>query len=598
MKVVLSKTPKTAAQGQGYRERTRRPPAPDATASKAGPHPALQIACRARCASSPASSRPGRKHLGNYIGAIRQYVDGPGPRRSGDLLHRRPARDHGRPTSRPSCASALYDTTAMLLAAGLDPDRCVLFRQSDVREHTELTWLLTRGDGGRRAQPHAPVPRQVGRASASSSAPGCSSTRCCRPPTCWPTGRHEVPVGEDQREHLELMRDVAQRFNARFGEDILVVPEHRIPEVGARIMDLQDPTRKMSTTGGSEEGTRLVLDEPEGDREEVQARGHRLRRREIVRAPDKPGVSNLIDILAVARGVDAGRRSRRDMADARGYGDLKVADAEAVVGDARAGARALRGAAPRRGRAGGELAAGAEKARAIARTRSPTCARRWAGRPAALTASLAGAGPRRPIRASVQSESGAGARDEVVRPSRADCRAVLGVACWIIAPIGRGTREVYVARTVEHAAAGRSRAVELDEVVRSTLTVADDRTRRRSSRAHAAMPRRSSSRRSRRRRQRTDDADESALPAARMRSTDRSAVAPGRCIARSTAEGEVARARRPSARSVAASRRDVCSRPVILDGVGRCLATARRAHGHAVLGRTVWPGHVRYDAAA
>ena len=89
----------------------------------------------------------------------------------------------------------------------------------------------------------------------------CSSTRCCRPPTCSPTAPHEVPVGEDQREHLELMRDVARRFNARFGEDILVVPEHRIPEVGARIMDLQDPTRKMSTTGGTPEGTVYVLDD-------------------------------------------------------------------------------------------------------------------------------------------------------------------------------------------------------------------------------------------------------------------------------------------------------------------------------------------------
>ena len=87
----------------------------------------------------------------------------------------------------------------------------------------------------------------------------------------------EVPVGEDQREHLELMREIARRFNARFGEDVLVVPEHRIPEVGARIMDLQDPTRKMSTTGGSEEGTVLVLDEPATIDEEVPPRGDRLR---------------------------------------------------------------------------------------------------------------------------------------------------------------------------------------------------------------------------------------------------------------------------------------------------------------------------------
>ena len=96
----------------------------------------------------------------------------------------------------------------------------------------------------------------------------------------------EVPVGEDQREHLELMRDVARRFNARFGDgrEVLVVPEHRIPRSGARIMDLQAPERKMSTTGGTEQGTVLVLDDPAGDREEAQERRHRLRQRDQARA--------------------------------------------------------------------------------------------------------------------------------------------------------------------------------------------------------------------------------------------------------------------------------------------------------------------------
>ena len=86
---------------------------------------------------------------------------------------------------------------------------------------------------------------------------------------------NEVPVGEDQRQHVELMRDVAERFNARFGET-LVVPELRVPEVGARIMDLQVPDKKMSTTGGSPQGTVLVLDEPDDDRQEGPLRGHRL----------------------------------------------------------------------------------------------------------------------------------------------------------------------------------------------------------------------------------------------------------------------------------------------------------------------------------
>ena len=115
----------------------------------------------------------------------------------------------------------------------------------------------------------------------------------------------EVPVGEDQREHLELMRDVARRFNARFGdgEDVLVVPEHRIPEVGARIMDLQDPTRKMSTTGASEQGTVYVLDEPQAIEKKLKS-AVTDSGSEVRREPDKPGVSNLIEILAAVRGVD------------------------------------------------------------------------------------------------------------------------------------------------------------------------------------------------------------------------------------------------------------------------------------------------------
>jgi tryptophanyl-tRNA synthetase len=142
---------------------------------------------------------------------------------------------------------------------------------------------------------------------------------------------NEVPVGEDQREHLELMRDVARRFNARFGdgEEILVVPEHRIPEIGARVMDLQDPTRKMSTTGGSEGGTVYVLDEPAAITKKLKS-AVTDSGREIERSPEKPGVSNLIEILAVARETTP-EQVEADMAGARGYGDLKVAAAEAVV---------------------------------------------------------------------------------------------------------------------------------------------------------------------------------------------------------------------------------------------------------------------------
>ena len=224
----------------------------------------------------------GRKHLGNYIGAIIQYVDGPGPRRSGDLLHRRPARARPSPTTRPSCASARYDTAALLLAAGLDPERCILFRQGDVPEHTELTLAAVERHLARRAQPHAPVPRQVRRRSASWSSAGLLFYPVLMAADVLAYRAHEVPVGEDQREHIELMRDVAERFNARFGET-LVVPEGRIPEVGARVRDLQEPERKMSTTGGTpSRAPSTSLDEPDAIVQEVQARGRPTPAREIV----------------------------------------------------------------------------------------------------------------------------------------------------------------------------------------------------------------------------------------------------------------------------------------------------------------------------
>jgi tryptophanyl-tRNA synthetase len=137
----------------------------------------------------------------------------------------------------------------------------------------------------------------------------------------------EVPVGDDQRKHIELMRDIAERFNARFG-DTFVVPRHRIPAVGARIMDLQFPDRKMSTTGGGEQGTVYVLDEPAMI---VKKFGSAVTDsgREVVRAPEKPGVSNLIEILAAVRETTP-EAVEQEFADA-GYGTFKRAVADAVI---------------------------------------------------------------------------------------------------------------------------------------------------------------------------------------------------------------------------------------------------------------------------
>jgi tryptophanyl-tRNA synthetase len=305
----------------------------------------------------------GRKHLGNYIGAIRQYVEGqdrgdPAIYCIVDMHAISVAYD---PTE---LRERVYDTTAILVAAGLDPARCVLFRQSDVREHTELTWLLSSVTAvGELNRMHQFRDKSVAQRELVSAALLFYPVLMAADVLAYRA--HEVPVGEDQREHLELMRDVARRFNARFGDDILVVPEDRIPDVGARIMDLQEPGNKMSTTGGTPEGTVLVLDEPATIEKKIK-RAVTDSGTDIMRSPDKPGVTNLIDILAVARGARP-EAVEQDMQSARGYGDLKAATAQAVVemlAPVRERYLELR---PDEQRLEAILAEGAEKARAVAR---------------------------------------------------------------------------------------------------------------------------------------------------------------------------------------------------------------------------------------
>ncbi len=312
----------------------------------------------------------GRKHLGNYIGAIQQYVAG--QQRAvdaGDVaiycivdLHATTVAYD--PTE---LRERLYDTTALLLAAGLDPQRCVLFRQSDVQEHAELCWLLcsvtAHGDLNRMHQFKDKSAQQRELVSA-----GLFLYPALMAADVLAYRANEVPVGDDQRQHVELMRDIALRFNARFTPEaapVLVVPEHRIPAVGARIMDLQEPTRKMSTTGGTVEGTIYVLEEPAAllkkFKRAVTDSDTEIR---FDRAA-KPGVSNLLELLAVARGTSIAE-AEASMADARGYGDLKLATADAVqtmLAPVRERYDALRADEAAIEAA---LAAGAEKARTIA----------------------------------------------------------------------------------------------------------------------------------------------------------------------------------------------------------------------------------------
>jgi tryptophanyl-tRNA synthetase len=307
----------------------------------------------------------GRKHLGNYIGAIRQYVEGqergePAIFCIVDLHAISVAFDPAELRER------FYDTTAVLLAAGLDPERCILFRQSDLREHTELTWLLSavtaHGDLNRMHQFKDKSAKQRELVSAA-----LFFYPVLQAADVLAYGATEVPVGEDQKQHIELMREIARRFNERFGET-LVEPEHKVPAVGARIMDLQEPERKMSTTGATEAGTLYVLDEPAAIRKKLGS-AVTDSGREIVRGEEKPGIANLIEILAVARGLEPAAIEREF--EGAGYGDFKSAVAEGVVemlAPVRERYAELR---PDQAALERVLAAGAEKARAIA---APTVA--------------------------------------------------------------------------------------------------------------------------------------------------------------------------------------------------------------------------------
>ena len=302
----------------------------------------------------------GRKHLGNYIGAIRQYVEG---QERGEPaiycivdLHAITV-----PYEPAELRRNLYDTLAILLAAGLDPNRCILFRQSDVREHTELCWLLSavtaHGDLNRMTQFKDKSARQRELVSA-----GLFLYPVLQAADVLAYRATEVPVGEDQRQHIELMREIARRFNERFGET-LVEPDLRVPAIGARIMDLQEPDRKMSTTVGGDSGRVYVLDEPAAIRKKLGS-AVTDSGREIVRAPDKPGVSNLIEISAAVTSSTPEEVEARF--EGAGYGDLKKTVAEEVVaylepvreayGDLRGDEGALEDV----------LASGAEKATAIA----------------------------------------------------------------------------------------------------------------------------------------------------------------------------------------------------------------------------------------
>jgi tryptophanyl-tRNA synthetase len=265
----------------------------------------------------------GQKHLGNYIGGFRQYV---ATQELGEAffcivdLHSVTV-DYDPVELRQST----LDLAAMLFASGLDPARSTTFVQSHIKAHAEAAWLLgsvtSFGELRRMTQFKDKGEKQEFVSSGLFTYPVLMVGDILLYQT------DLVPIGDDQRQHLELTRDVATRFNQRFGETF-TIPDGKYPEVGARVMDLQEPTSKMSTTGGTELGTVLVADSPDVIRKKFKV-AVTDSGRDVKRAPDKPGVSNLIDIMSVAEGVAPEEIESRY--DGQGYGQFKADVADAVV---------------------------------------------------------------------------------------------------------------------------------------------------------------------------------------------------------------------------------------------------------------------------
>jgi tryptophanyl-tRNA synthetase len=301
----------------------------------------------------------GEMHLGNYLGAVRQWVDA---QDDNDAIYC-VVDLHAitMPYDPASFADRTRRTATILLAAGLDPARCTLFVQSHVLAHTELTWVLncvaTFGELRRMTQFKE---KSEGQESVSV---GLFDYPVLQAADILAYDTDKVPVGDDQRQHVELARDLAIRFNHRYG-DTLVVPEHTVPPVGARVMDLQDPTSKMSKSSDSSTGFIALLDDPKVITKRIRSAVTDSETEVRFDPAAKPGVSNLLQIFAATTGRPV--TSLETEYATSGYGRLKSAVADAVVEFLRPLQDRYAELSADPAEVDAQLAAGAEKAEAVA----------------------------------------------------------------------------------------------------------------------------------------------------------------------------------------------------------------------------------------
>jgi tryptophanyl-tRNA synthetase len=267
----------------------------------------------------------GEVHLGNYIGAIRHWVADQSEHDCFFVivdLHAITV-----PQDPAALRAGTLDLAAVLLAAGIDPAKATLFVQSQVHEHAELAWILncfaTFGELRRMTQFKDKAAKQK----EASVSVGLFDYPVLQAADILVYQADRVPVGEDQRQHLELTRDIAGRFNTRFGETF-TLPQAAIPKIGAKVMDLQSPTAKMSKSADSPQGTVTVTDPPD-----VLAKKVKIAvtdsGREVVAAPDKPALTNLLTIYSIATGSTV--KDAEAAFAGKGYAEFKAALTDALV---------------------------------------------------------------------------------------------------------------------------------------------------------------------------------------------------------------------------------------------------------------------------
>ena len=266
----------------------------------------------------------GDVHLGNYLGALRNWVAG---QHEADVFHGIVDLHALTTTVTPDVIGAnTLELSAMLFAIGLDPEVATVFVQSHVPEHAQLGWVMectvSFGELSRMTQ----FKEKSSRSETDFVSAGLFTYPALQAADIVLYDANEVPVGDDQRQHVEITRDIAIRFNHRFG-DTLVVPEAVTPAAGARVMDLADPTSKMSKSSASTNGCVFLLDSPEVVTRKFKRAVTDSDATVAYDRAEKPGVSNLIDILAAASGMSA----ESIVSSYSQYGPLKSDTAEAVI---------------------------------------------------------------------------------------------------------------------------------------------------------------------------------------------------------------------------------------------------------------------------